>query len=118
MRGIPRAGISVATQNSRSRCDLDLQLVCSLISVSKASCRNAPRIRTKMSLAAQTAWLFLLAVPVACVSWTITHEEVFREPREFCRRESEQAHNFLRRKCFYAFTCEYCLSHYVAIFSL
>jgi len=76
------------------------------------------RIRTIVSLAAQTAWLFLLAVPIACVSWTITHEEVFREPREFCRRESEQAHNFLRRKCFYAFTCEYCLSHYVTIFFL
>ncbi len=26
----------------------------------------------------------ILSIPVACVSWTITHEEVFREPREYC----------------------------------
>ncbi|HVO63716.1 MAG TPA: hypothetical protein VMT53_22525 [Terriglobales bacterium] len=71
-----------------------------------------------MSLAAQTVWLFLLAVPIACVSWTATHEEIFREPRDFCKRESERAHSFLRRKCFYVFTCEYCFSHYVTIFFL
>ena len=27
----------------------------------------------------------MLALPMACVSWTVTHEEVFREPREFCK---------------------------------
>ena len=37
-----------------------------------------------MSIAIQALWLFLLAIPVACVSWTVTHEEVFREPREYC----------------------------------
>jgi hypothetical protein len=65
-------------------------------------------------LALQVAWLFLLAVPVSCVAWTITHEEVFREPRQYCQRECTQARSFLRRKFFYLFTCEYCFSHYVA----
>ncbi len=63
----------------------------------------------------QTAYLFLLAIPVACISWTITHEEVFKEPREFCKRRSEQSRSLLKRKFFYLFTCEYCFSHYVSI---
>jgi hypothetical protein len=56
----------------------------------------------------------ILSIPVACVSWTITHEEVFREPREYCRRESKLARSLLRRKFFYVLTCEYCFSHYFA----
>jgi hypothetical protein len=71
-----------------------------------------------MSLAAQTGWLLLLAIPIACVAWTITHEEIFREPRDFCKRQSEQAPSSFRRKCFYVFTCEYCFSHYVTVFFL
>jgi hypothetical protein len=72
-----------------------------------------------VSLATQTAWLLLLAIPVACIAWTITHEEVFREPREFCQRQTRVARNASLRKFFYLFTCEYCLSHYVsAIFLL
>ena len=63
----------------------------------------------------QTAYLFLLAIPVACISWTITQEEVFKEPREFCKRRSEQSRSLLKRKFFYLFTCEYCFSHYVSI---
>src|SRR5437762_11227023 len=66
------------------------------------------------SLAMQTAWLLLLAIPVACVAWTITHEEVFREPREYCQRKVRTARTTSRRKFFYLFTCEYCFSHYVA----
>ena len=68
-----------------------------------------------MSLSEQTAWLFLLAIPIGCVSWTVTHEELFREPRERCKECSEQARTLVRRKFFYVFTCEYCLSHYVAL---
>ncbi len=60
-------------------------------------------------------WLFILALPIACIAWTVTHEEVFREPREFCKRCSEQSRTLLRRKFFYLFTCEYCFSHYVTI---
>lgn len=68
-----------------------------------------------MSLSAQAVWLFLLAIPVACVAWTVTHEEIFREPREYCKTCSERAPTYVRRKFFYVFTCEYCFSHYVAI---
>jgi len=67
-----------------------------------------------ISLATQTARLLMLAIPVACVAWTVTHEEVFREPREYCQRQTRVAHSASRRKFFYLFTCEYCFSHYVA----
>jgi hypothetical protein len=62
-----------------------------------------------------TAQLFLLAIPVACIAWTVTHEEVFKEPREFCLRRSKESRSFATRKFFYLFTCEYCFSHYVTI---
>ncbi len=71
-----------------------------------------------MSLALQVATLFVLAIPIACVAWTVTHEEVFREPREFCARRSESCRRWYQRKFFYLFTCEYCFSHYVTIFFL
>jgi len=66
----------------------------------------------------QLALLLLLALPVACASWTVTHEEVFREPREFCKRKSETCGSLPKRKFFYLFTCEYCFSHYVAALAL
>jgi hypothetical protein len=71
-----------------------------------------------MTLSEQVVSLFLLAVPIASISWTITHEEIFREPREFCAEKSQHCRNLLQRKFFYVFTCEYCLSHYVTIFFL
>jgi len=71
-----------------------------------------------MPLANQFAYLFLLAIPVACVAWTITHEEVLREPREWCKRRSNDCRRLSARKFFYLFTCEYCFSHYVALFFL
>ena len=66
----------------------------------------------------QAGVLLLLAIPVACVAWTVTHEEVFREPREFCKEKSEKARSLAPRKFFYLFTCEYCFSHYVAALAL
>jgi hypothetical protein len=66
------------------------------------------------SLSMQTARLLLLAIPVACVAWTVTHEEVFREPREYCKRQTKLARTAPGRKFFYLFTCEYCFSHYIA----
>jgi hypothetical protein len=63
----------------------------------------------------QTVWLFTLALPIACVAWTVTHEELFREPREYFTRRSEEATGILGRKFFYLLTCEYCFSHYVTI---
>ncbi|MFB3917074.1 MAG: hypothetical protein ACE14M_10115 [Terriglobales bacterium] len=68
-----------------------------------------------MSLGEQVVWLFVLAIPIACVSWTVTHEEIFREPRDFCLRRSEDAPQLWQRKFFYVFTCEYCFSHYVTL---
>ncbi len=69
-------------------------------------------------LAAQIVWLFVLAIPVACVAWTVTKEEVFREPREYCERQCKSCNRLLLRKFFYLFTCEYCFSHYTAAFFL
>lgn len=66
----------------------------------------------------QIVWLFVLAIPIAAVSWTVTHEEIFREPRQYAQRQSEEAPSLSRRKFFYALTCEYCFSHYVTIFFL
>ena len=65
------------------------------------------------SLMHQAGMLLLLSVPIACMSWTVTHEEVFREPREFCKRKSKDCGSLPQRKFFYLFTCEYCFSHYV-----
>lgn len=62
--------------------------------------------------------LFVLAIPVACISWTVTHEEVFKEIREFCLKNSQEQKTLPARKFFYLFTCEYCFSHYVTIFML
>jgi hypothetical protein len=70
------------------------------------------------TVALQLIWLFVLAIPIACVAWTCTHEEVFREPREYCHTQACTARSLFRRKFFYLFTCEYCFSHYVAIFFL
>ena len=71
-----------------------------------------------VSIWVQVLWLFLLAIPVACVAWTVTHEEVFREPREYCIERSKTGKTIMVRKVFYLFTCEYCFSHYVTIFFL
>src|SRR2546423_6098717 len=65
-------------------------------------------------LSFQILELFLLAIPIACIAWTVTHEEVFREPREYCKRRSQDCRRWYERKFFYLFTCEYCFSHYVA----
>jgi hypothetical protein len=62
----------------------------------------------------QLFWLFVLATPVACVAWTVTHEEVFKEVHEWCVDKSETGRRWYHRKFFYLFTCEYCFSHYVA----
>ena len=67
-----------------------------------------------MPLPVQITWLFLLAMPIACVAWTVTHEEIFKEPREYCIKCSEVG-SVLKRKFFYLFTCEYCFSHYVTV---
>lgn len=71
-----------------------------------------------MTLGLQIIWLFVLAIPIACIAWTVTHEEVFREPRDYCADRSNDCSKWYQRKFFYLFTCEYCFSHYVTVFFL
>jgi len=68
-----------------------------------------------MSLGTQAVWLAIIAMPVATVSWTVTHEEIFREVREYFEARSRDAISPLGRKFHYLITCEYCFSHYVAL---
>jgi hypothetical protein len=68
-----------------------------------------------VQLSEQVAWLFLLALPITCISWTVTHEEIFKEPRNFCIEKSKTCKSIWQRKFYYMFTCEYCFSHYVSI---
>ncbi|WP_231459670.1 MULTISPECIES: hypothetical protein [unclassified Pedobacter] len=63
-------------------------------------------------------YIFILAIPVACIAWTVTKEEVFKEAREFCVARSQSCDKLYKRKFFYLFTCEYCFSHYVTILLL
>jgi len=63
-------------------------------------------------------WMFILALPVACIAWTVTKEEVFKEVKEYCVNKSKTCRYFFERKFFYLFTCEYCFSHYVTILIL
>ena len=69
-----------------------------------------------MSLPTQVVWLFILSIPIASVAWTITHEELFREMREYCEKRSKNCNRLLERKIFYVFTCEFCLSHWITLF--
>src|SRR5215510_2101312 len=61
-----------------------------------------------VSLGIQIIWLFVLALPVAAITWTVTHEEVFEEPRSYCLLQSQSSRRLLQRKFFFVFTCEYC----------
>lgn len=68
-----------------------------------------------MTINIQLIWLFILSIPIACIAWTVTHEEVFRDPREYFIKRSHNGKSILERKFFYLITCEYCFSHYMAI---
>ena len=71
-----------------------------------------------MLLTDQLIRLFILPMVIACISWTVTHEQIFLEPRTYCQNCSKHAKTLLVRKFFYLFTCEYCFSHYVTILLL
>jgi hypothetical protein len=72
-----------------------------------------------MMLSSQLMWLVVLAGPVACIAWTVTHEELFAEFHDWCVRLSKRGRSsLLARKFFYVFTCEYCFSHYVAALAI
>jgi hypothetical protein len=72
-------------------------------------------VMVEMSFGKQVAVLFILAIPIACIAWTVTHEEIFREPRDYCVGRSRSGLSLVERKFFYLFTCEYCFSHYVTV---
>lgn len=71
-----------------------------------------------MTLNRELVTLFVLPIPIACIVWTVTHEEILREPRDWCAARSTSCRGLLARKFFYLFTCEYCFSHYVTAFFL
>jgi hypothetical protein len=71
-----------------------------------------------MQIGTQIFWLVILSMVVGSIAWTVTQEEIFREPREYCEEKSETCKSLLQRKFFYVFTCEYCFSHWVTIFIL
>lgn len=68
-----------------------------------------------MIIAEQIFWVFILGIVASSIAWTVTQEEIFREPRDFCADKSKSSDNLLPRKFFYVFTCEYCFSHWVTI---
>lgn len=67
----------------------------------------------------------LHSLPVACVAWTMTHEEVFRDWWELAGSKADAAKSkweetrslgwWACHKFCYLFTCEYCFSHWVAL---
>src|ERR1039457_5142119 len=71
-----------------------------------------------MTLYRQLALLFVLPIPIASIAWTVSHEALFREPRDWCAAKSKSYRSFFARKFFYLFTCEYCFSHYITAFFL
>ena len=68
------------------------------------------------SLIDQLLWLLILALPIACISRTFTQEGLFREMRELLLERRERSGSTTVKKFYYLFTCEYCFSHYVALF--
>jgi hypothetical protein len=68
-----------------------------------------------MTIGLQLVLLVVLPIPIACIAWTVTHEELFRELRDWFSAKSKTARHLYSRKFFYIFTCEYCFSHYVTV---
>jgi hypothetical protein len=57
--------------------------------------------------------LFIIALPIATIAWTVTHEDLFKEFHDSCVEKSKSGRHLYQRKFFYLFTCEFCFSHYV-----
>jgi len=63
----------------------------------------------------QIAFALILSIPVACITWTVTQEEIFAAIRlSLGRYRSRHGDSWWRRQIAYAPTCPYCFSHYVA----
>jgi hypothetical protein len=68
-----------------------------------------------MGYGSQIQFALILSVPVACITWTVTQEEVFQEFRSYCLRcQARCQQSWWRKKLAYMSTCAYCFSHYVA----
>jgi hypothetical protein len=68
-----------------------------------------------MDVVVQIFRLLVLAIPIAWASWTVTHEDVFREFKDYCMTRSKTCQRISERKFFYLFTCEYCFSHWCTL---
>jgi membrane protein required for beta-lactamase induction len=68
-----------------------------------------------MDYGSQIVFAAILGLPVACISWTVTQEELFREMRDYLAAyQARHRRSWWRKKLAYSPTCAYCLSHYVA----
>ena len=68
-----------------------------------------------MEYGSQIAFALILSIPVACITWTVTQEELFAElRRDLTRYQSRHSGSWWRSHLAYAPTCPYCFSHYVA----
>ena len=63
----------------------------------------------------QLFWLLILSLAIASIAWTVTQEEIFKEPRDWLKQRSQTSKSILIRKLCYVWTCEYCFSHWVTI---
>jgi len=75
------------TVTSRPVSSFNFQVSCS--NAEATACRDPASL--EYDLLEQTGWLFLLAIPVASISWTITHEEVFREAANIANAAAKAA---------------------------
>ena len=48
-----------------------------------------------MVILTQLYWLLILSLVVASISWTVTQEEIFKEPRDAAKQRSEKSANIL-----------------------
>ena len=56
-----------------------------------------------MLISEQIFWLILLSIVVASVAWTVTQEEIFSEPREYCAEMSSKGENYFYQKVLLCF---------------
>ena len=54
----------------------------------------------RMTLDRQLVMLFVLPISIASIAWTVTHEELFREPRDWCVARSAACRRLYSRKFF------------------
>jgi hypothetical protein len=68
-----------------------------------------------MGYESQIAFALILGIPVACITWTFTQEELFHEVRRFLGQyQIAPERRWWQKKLAYLPTCPFCSSHYVA----